>query len=411
MPPMSEGSTQGPLAGVRVVDLTSVILGPYATQQLADLGADVIKVEPPAGDNMRYAAPVATPGLGHIFLQLNRNKRAVVLDLKHPDGRAALLRLAAGADVLVHNVRPAAMERLGLAYDDVRAVNETIVYVGASGFRPEGPYGEKAAYDDIIQGLVALPSLIADQGGGRPRYVPSTICDRVTGLATVNAITAALFARERTGKGQEVAVTMFETMAEFVLSDHLGGATWEPPAGPMGYPRLLAHDRSPYRTKDGTLCVLIYNDKQWRSFAALIGRPELMQDGRFATQASRSANVSVVLAFVAAQLETRTTDEWLEAFAQADIPAMPLHTLDSLLDDPHLGAVGFFQHRDHPAAGPIRMLDVPSRWSETPPGFRRHAPLLGEHSVEVLKEAGYSDREIDRMLEDGVTAAASASEG
>jgi crotonobetainyl-CoA:carnitine CoA-transferase CaiB-like acyl-CoA transferase len=403
---MGEPETEGPLAGVRVVDLTSVILGPYATQQLADLGADVIKVEPPAGDNIRYAEPARTPGLGHIFLQLNRNKRAIVLDLKQPGGREAVLRLAAGADVLVHNVRPAAMARLGLAYADVRAVNERIVYVGASGFRPEGPYGEKAAYDDIIQGLVALPSLIGDQTGGHARYVPSTICDRVTGLATANAVTTALFARERTGKGQEVEVTMFETMTEFVLSDHLGGATWEPSAGPMGYPRLLAHDRSPYRTKDGTLCVLIYNDRQWRSFTALLGRPELMEDPRFATQASRSANVEAVLAFVAAQLETRTTADWLDAFEEADIPAMPLHTLETLLADRHLDAVGFFRTMEHPSAGPIRVMDVPSRWSETPPGFRHHAPRLGEHSVEVLREVGYTESEIEGMLADGVTAAA-----
>lgn len=401
---MDADAPRGPLEGVRVVDLTSVILGPYATQQLADLGADVVKVESPAGDDMRYAAPSRTPGLGHIFLQLNRNKRGVVLDLKHPDGREALLRLAARADVLVHNLRPAAIARLGLAYEDVRAVNERIVYVAASGFRPEGPYGEKAAYDDIVQGLVALPSLLADQADGPPRYVPSTICDRVTGLATAGAVTAALFARERTGRGQKVEVTMFETLAELVLSDHLGGATWEPPIAPMGYPRLLARNRVPYRTRDGFLCVLVYNDRQWRSFAGLLGAPELLDDPRFSTQAARSAHVDEVLAFVAEQLRLRTTAEWLDAFERADIPAMPLHTLDTLLADPHLDAVGFFRHDAHPAAGPIRMLDVPSRWSETPPGIHRHAPLLGEHSVEVLREVGYADGEIDRLLADGVTA-------
>ena len=218
----------GPLAGVRVLDLTSVILGPYATQILGDLGADVVKVESPSGDNMRHAAPFVHDGMGHIFLHLNRNKRSVVLDLKQPAGREAVIRLAAGADVLVHNSRPQAMERLGLGYADVRAVNPGIVYVGAYGFRREGPYGEKAAYDDIIQGLTALPAIIGEVGGGRPRFVPSTMCDRVTGLNAVNAVLAALFHRERTGEGQEVEVTMFEALAEFVLGDHLGGATWEP---------------------------------------------------------------------------------------------------------------------------------------------------------------------------------------
>ena len=404
MPMMGEPSSQGPLAGVRIVDLTTVILGPYATQHLADLGADVIKVEPPAGDAMRFAAPMRSHGMGHIFMQLNRNKRGLVLDLKQPDGRDAVLRLAAAADVLVHNVRPAAMARLGLAYEDVRRANERIVYVGASGFRREGPYGETAAYDDIIQGLVALPSLIGDQTGDRPRFVPATICDRVTGLATVNAVTAALFARERTGMGQEVEVTMFETMTEFVLSDHLGGATWEPPVAPMGYPRLLARDRNPYRTEDGFVCLLIYNDKQWRSFFALLGRPELMEEERFATQAGRSQHIDAVYAFVAEQVLTRTTTAWLEAFDRADIPAMPLHTLDTLLGDPHLEAVGFFRTMEHPTEGPIRVMDVPSRWSETPPAFRSHAPLLGEHSVEVLREVGYGDAEIERMLASGVTA-------
>ncbi len=398
-----EQRTDGPLAGVRVLDLTTVILGPYATQQLADLGADVIKVEAPAGDNMRHAAPARTPGMGHIFLQLNRNKRGIVLDLKHPDGKAAALRLAAQADVLVHNVRPAAMERLGLGYASVRAVNERIVYVGASGFRPEGPYGAKAAYDDIIQGLVALPSLIGDQTGDRPRYVPATICDRITGLQTVNAIVSALFARERTGTGQEVAVTMFETMAEFVLSDHLGGATWEPSAASMGYPRLLARDRNPYRTSDGYLCLLIYNDKQWGAFFELIGRPDLLDEPRFATQASRSEHIDEVYAFVATELARRPATEWLEAFDRADIPAMPLHTLDSLLADPHLDAVGFFRHLEHPSEGPIRVMDVPSRWSETPPAFHCHAPRLGQHSIEVLREAGLDETTIERMIAQGTT--------
>ncbi|MBM3679064.1 MAG: CoA transferase [Actinobacteria bacterium] len=250
---------------------------------------------------------------------------------------------------------------------------------------------------------MALPSLIGDQTGDRPRFVPATICDRVTGLVTVNAITAALYARERTGRGQAVEVTMFETLAEFVLSDHLGGATWEPQTAPMGYPRLLAPDRNPYRTSDGFLCLLIYNDKQWRSFFGLIGRDDLAEDPRFASQAGRSESIAEVYAFVAEQLRERTTSAWLEAFDQADIPAMPLHTLESLRADPHLAAVGFFRTMEHPSEGPIRVMDVPSRWSETPPTFRRHAPRLGEHSVEVLREIGYGEEEIELMLADGVT--------
>ena len=394
----------GPLAGVRVIDLTSVILGPYATQIIADLGADVVKVEPPEGDNMRHAAPMRNAGMGHIFLHLNRNKRSIVLNLKRPAGREALLRLAASSDVLVYNVRPQAMARLRLTYDDVRAVNPRIIYVGAYGFSQDGPYAAKPAYDDIIQGMVALPSIAQQAGGDRPRFVPSTVADRITGLNAVNAITTALFYRERTGKGQSVEVPMFESLSQFVLGDHMGGETFDPPIGPMGNPRLLAKFRNPYETRDGYLCLLIYNDKQWRNFFKLIGRDELFEDDpRFATQASRSQHFDAAYAFVADHIRTRTNAEWLAALTEADIPVMPLNSLDDLLQDRHLNETGFFSSVEHPSEGTIRSMAVPSRWSESPPGAQRPAPKLGEHSVEILREAGYSDDEIEAMRASGVT--------
>jgi len=394
----------GPLAGVRVIDLTSVILGPYATQIIADLGADVVKVEPPEGDNMRHAAPMRNAGMGHIFLHLNRNKRSIVLNLKQPAGREALLRLAASADVLVYNVRPQAMARLRLTYDDVRAVNPRIIYVGAYGFSQDGPYAAKPAYDDIIQGMVALPSIAQQAGGDRPRFVPSTVADRITGLNAVNAITTALFYRERTGKGQSVEVPMFESLSQFILGDHMGGETFDPPIGPMGNPRLLAKFRNPYETRDGYLCLLIYNDKQWRNFFKLIGRDELFEDDpRFATQASRSQHFDAAYAFVADHIRTRTNAEWLAALTEADIPVMPLNSLDDLLQDRHLNETGFFSSVEHPSEGTIRSMAVPSRWSESPPGAQRPAPKLGEHSVEILREAGYSDDEIEAMRASGVT--------
>ena len=394
----------GPLAGVRVLDLTSVILGPYATQILGDLGADVIKIEPPEGDNMRHGAPMRSPGMGHIFLHLNRNKRSVVLDLKKPAGREALLKLAATADVLVYNVRPQAMARLGLDYEHVRAVNERIVYVGSYGFAQDGPYAAKPAYDDLIQGMVALPTLLRQAGADRPRFVPSTVADRITGLNTVNAITTALFYRERTGKGQAIEVPMFESLAQFVLSDHMAGKTFEPPIGAMGYARMLAPDRNPYATKDGYLCLLMYNDKQWRAFFRLLGREEMFEaDERFATQRRRSEHFAETYAFVAEHIRTRTSAEWLAALTEADIPVMPLNTLESLLEDEHLNATGFFSTLEHPSEGTLRNMAVPSRWSESAPDQMRPAPRLGEHSREVLSDAGYSAEAIDAMIAARVT--------
>jgi crotonobetainyl-CoA:carnitine CoA-transferase CaiB-like acyl-CoA transferase len=396
----------GPLAGVRVIDLTSVILGPYATQILGDLGADVIKVESRDGDNLRHAGPMRHPGMGHIFLHLNRNKRSLVLDLKAPDGRAALLRLCADADVLIYNVRPQAMARLKLAYEDVRAVNANIIYVGAYGFRQNGRYAAKPAYDDLIQGMVALPSIVEAAGADRPRFIPSTVADRITGLNAVNAVTTALFYRERSGYGQAVEVPMFETLAEFVLSDHMAGKTFEPPIGPMGYSRLLAAHRNPYATRDGYLCLLIYNDKQWLNFFSLIGRLDLLDtDPRFATQASRSEHIAEVYAFVATHIATRTSAEWLAALTAADIPVMPLSSLEDLLVDPHLNDTGFFSLSNHPTQGKVRSMSVPSTWSKSTTDGPRPAPRLGEHSRELLRLAGYGDDAIDSMIARGVTLA------
>src|SRR6185295_6446969 len=260
-----------------------------------------------------------------IFLHHNRNKRSLVLDLKRAPGRDALLRLAGKADVLVYNVRPQAMARLKLGYEDVAAVNPRIIYVGAYGYGEGGTYAGQPAYDDLIQGMVALPSILVDAGAAQPRFVPTAICDRITGLATVNAVTAALYFRERTGKGQAVEVPMFETVAHMVLADHMGGRTFDPPEGRSGDGRMLAPHRAPYATKDGYVCVLIYNDKHWRKFFSLIGREELFEsDPRFSSQEARSRNIAAVYAFVAEQIATRTSAEWLRLLKEADIPVTPL---------------------------------------------------------------------------------------
>ena len=400
----SEEATQGPLSGIKVLDLTSVFMGPHATQILAEHGAEVIKIEAPEGDIVRKIGPARHDGMSAIFLLANRGKRSIVLDLKQPQGRAVALRLAAEADVLVYNIRPSAMARLGLGYADIKAVNPRIVYVGAVGFGQDGPYAARPAYDDLIQGAAGLASLPNRVNGDEPRYVPCAIVDRSVALAVVNAVTTALFHRERSGAGQAIDVPMFETMAHLIMGDHLYGHAFEPPLGTTGYPRHLAEDRRPYATKDGYLSLLIYTDRQWQAFFDLIGRPELKKDVRYSGMAGRTRHIKSVYAMLAEAIATRTTAQWLEAFERADIPAMRMHTLDTLLEDEHLQAVGFFELADHPTEGRIRHLRNPGTWSGTPLGPVRPAPRLGEHSRELLSALGYSEEQIEDLIASGVTA-------
>ncbi|MEX2197877.1 MAG: CoA transferase [Burkholderiales bacterium] len=391
----------GPLDGVRVLDLTTVVMGPYATQILADFGADVVKVEPPEGDIMRHVWPFRSKGMGHIFLNANRNKRGIVLDLKQPEARAACLALAATADVLVYNIRPQAMARLKLGYDEVRAVNPKIIYVGAFGYSQNGPYAAKAAYDDLIQGACGLPWLLRESGAESPRFVPATMADRSVGLHVVNAVCAALYAREKTGKGQRVDVPMFESLLQTVLGEHMGGYTFEPQLGEGGYTRMLSKHRRPYETKDGYVCVLIYNDKHWKAFFEMIGRQDMLADERFASPTGRSQNYDAVYGFVAAEMTKQTTAHWLAAFERADIPVQRMNSLEDILHDPHLATIGYFREIEHPSEGKLLSMKVPSEWSETKPELRRPAPRHGEHTREVLKEAGFTDPEIDAMAESG----------
>jgi crotonobetainyl-CoA:carnitine CoA-transferase CaiB-like acyl-CoA transferase len=360
-----------------------------------------MKVEPPEGDVMRHAAPMRSRAMGHIFMNANRNKRSVVLDLKAASGRAACLAIAKSADVLVYNIRPQAMARLKLSYDDVRAVNPKILYIGAFGYSQRGPYAAKAAYDDLIQGAVGLPWLALEAGADKPRYVPATLADRTAGLHIVNAVCAALYHREKSGKGQRVDVPMFESLLQTVMGEHMGGDTYLPQQGAPGYARMLEKERRPYETSDGYVCVLVYNDKQWRAFFELIGRPELQQDPRFATQEARSRDFGGAYALVAAEMRKRTTAEWIEALEAADIPVQRMNSLADIVADPHLAAIGYFREVEHPSEGRIRSMAVPSEWSESAPEYRRHAPRLGEHTCEVLREAGLAEDEIERMLADG----------
>lgn len=394
----------GPLAGLTVVDLTTVVMGPYATQILGDLGASIIKVEAPGGDNVRHVGPMKNRGMGHMFLHLNRNKKSIVLDLKQPAGRDALLKIAAKADVLIYNIRPQAMQRLRLGYADVAAVNPRIIYIGAYGFGQQGPYAARPAYDDLIQGMSGLPWLLQQSGAEEPRYIPATLADRIVGLHAVYAVTTALYHRERTGKGQSVEVPMFECMSQMILGDHFGGRSFDPPLGSAGYARVLAPQRKPFRTKDGYICVLMYNDKQWQGFFRLIGREDLYRDDpRFNTHENRSARIDEVNAFVAGEMLKRGTGEWLEALMAADIPAARMNAIDDVIDDEHLTGTGFIRMEEHPTEGTLRTTRAATQWSHTPPVPQCGAPRLGEHGAELLRAAGYSDDEIRALAASGAT--------
>src|SRR3984893_7488608 len=396
----------GPLEGVKVIDMTTVLMGPYATQMLGDYGADVIKYARTAADVPRRIAPPRHAGMGPVFLNTNRSKRSICLDLKKPAGRDAVLRLIVSADVLVYNVRPQAMARLQLGYDVVSKVNPRLIYAGVFGFGQDGPYATKPAYDDLIQGATALPALMAQTGDGVPRYVPNALVDRIVGLTAVGAICASLVHRDRTGRGQRLDIPMFETMASFVMGDHMGGLTYQPPLDKGGYARHLSRDRRPYKTSDGYICVIVYNDKQWENFFKATGRDDLRRDPKFATFAGRAVSIDMVYAELARIFETRTTAEWTELLTCADVPVMPMHDLESILQDPHLVATGFFPVVEHPTEGPIRNMKTSASWSETSVESTRLAPRLNQHGAEILREAGFSADEIAALVRDGVTRAA-----
>ena len=392
----------GPLVGVRVLDVTTVVLGPWAAQTLGDMGADVIKVEPPEGDTTRRLGPARHPGMGAFYLACNRNKRSLVLDLKQTAGRAALLRLAATADVILHNFRPGPAARLGLEYEPFRAVNPRLVYCATYGFRARGPYGTKPAYDDVIQAAAGLASLQTPLVG-EPRYMPTIVADKTSSLAVLSAVLSALFHRERTGEGQAIEVPMFETVVAYVMVEHLYGETFVPPIETAGYKRILNRWRRPFRTTDGYLAVVPYTDADWRAFFALAGRADLQADPRFRTLESRLANIEALYEELAKIIAGRSSAEWLEALDRASVPAMVVNTLETLLVDPQLEATGFWKIVEHPTEGTLRVPDIPTTYSRTPAEIRRLPPRLGEHSREVLREAGFSEAEVDDLRASGVT--------
>lgn len=395
---------KGPLSGIRIIDITEVVMGPSATQMMADLGADVIKIEPPGGDILRKTGIGGAHDAGALFLNLNRNKRSLVLDLKTPQGRQAVLKLAQTADALVYNVRPQAMKRLGLGYEALREVNPKIVYLGAFGFSQRGQYAAARAFDDLIQAAVAIPDASTRAGSDVPRYAPLNLADRATGIYAFGVLCAALLSRDRTGVGQAVDVPMFETMAQVVLGDHLYGHTFVPPRGDFGYPRLLNAERKPYKTKDGYACCLVYTEDQWRSFMQASGEASLMQnDPRLKDGESRTRHIQELYQILASKLAEKTTQQWKNILEPLGIPVFAVHTFDSLLKDPHLEDIGFFKNMQHPTEGTLRTMAVPSEWSSSELGEFRAPPLLGQHSREILLELGWTLEQIQSMVDSGIT--------
>ncbi|MFO1356818.1 MAG: CoA transferase [Gammaproteobacteria bacterium] len=392
----------GPLAGVKILEMSAVVLGPWACQILADMGAEVIKIEPPRGDSNRTLGAYRNKGMAALYLTCNRNKRSVVLDVKEPAAREAVLKIAASCDVVIHNNRAQVMEKLRLTYQDFKAVNPGIIYCGSYGYGQKGPYGIRGALDDSIQAISGI-AMLNEMVLGEPRYLPTIVADKTTAMAVVQAVTAALFSRERTGKGQEIEVPMFETMVYYVMAEHLWGMSFEPPIGTAGYTRLMSHHRKPYKTLDGYIAILPYLDNHWETFCKVVGHPELISDPRFVTLARRVANIDDTYSETAKIMATRTTGEWLELFGKTSVPTNAVNTLEGLVSDPHLKAVDFWQEVDHPTEGRLRMTRFPYTFSETPADVRRLQPRLGEHSTEVLREAGLTPAEIDALLASGAT--------
>jgi len=390
----------GPLKGIKVVEMTSVVLGPWACQMMADMGADVIKIEQPRGDSNRSLGAANNPGMAALYLTCNRNKRSIVLDLRIPGAREALLALIKDADVFVHNNRPQVMTKLGLDYADLRQVNPRIIYCGAYGYSKKGPYGRLGALDDSIQAASGI-AMLNDAVLGEPRYLPTVVADKTTAITVVYGVLAALFHRERTGEGQELEVPMFETMVNWVMAEHLWGMTFDPPKGKPGYTRLMSKDRKPYKTKDGYIAVLPYLDAHWVKFCGVTGHPELVDDERFKTLADRVRNIDATNQTTAKIMATRTTAEWLEVLANSGIPHIVVNTLEGLAEDPHLNATGFWKSYDHPTEGRLRMPSFPINFSATPASIRTPAPRLGEHTEEVLREAGLDHATIEALEKSG----------
>lgn len=392
----------GVLSGYRILDLTSVVLGPYCTQLLGDLGAEVIKVESPEGDIMRHAGPSVSDGMGPIYLTINRNKRAVTLDLKTEGAKEVLWKLVEGCDAFFHNIRAGGMKRLGFDYESVKAVNPEIIYCHAVGYASEGHYAGLPAFDDLVQAATGASFMIPMQdGSSEPRYFPGLIADKTSALHAAYAILAGFLHKERTGRGQFIEVPMMECMVSFTMAENLYGHAFIPAKEPIAYTRSINPNRKPYRTKDGYIALMPYSDANWRAFLSLAGKPELFEDPRFSTYKARTQNISALYKEMEELALKKTTDEWIDVLNEHNVPCMRVHSLESVLDDPQIHQSGLLEERKHPTEGDYLAINNPVRFSETPARIYREPPLQGQDNLRLLEEYGFSSEEISRLNKSG----------